>query len=309
MQETGLVKVEDVTVAEFFKEGGSESVLRSYLTKVRSFKYDLTTTKGRQAVKSLAMEPAKAKTLFEKAGKLYADELKKESRAVDEQRKYVRERFDAIRDEARQPLTDWEAKEKAFLAGVKRAKEYCIDFDDAVAFNTLFDMKKDLERREAVQAEKEKKQEEKEAEEQEEKDQKARDKVIADESAAEAKAGEEQAIKDKEQAIKDLKAKAVRIKEQTDRDLKAANVRRINEVKEAREKVEREAQEKEDARIKEKKKVAADKKAREEDLHHRKTINHSILSSLKLCGVAEIDGMKVINSIVKGQIQYLKIIY
>lgn len=77
---------------------------------------DLSTAKGRKEVASLAFKVAKSKTYLDSAGKALVDEYKEIPRKIDATRKQARDYLDALRDEVRQPLTDWEDAEKARAA-------------------------------------------------------------------------------------------------------------------------------------------------------------------------------------------------
>ena len=84
---------------------------------------DLTTDKGRKAIASLAYKVAKTKTALDDAGKKLTEDKRKEIAAVDEARRNIRAKLDALRDEARRPLTEWEAAEEARQAKAKAARE------------------------------------------------------------------------------------------------------------------------------------------------------------------------------------------
>jgi colicin import membrane protein len=74
---------------------------------------DLTTAKGRAAIKSMAHKVAKTKVLIDDAGKKLNEEARAHINKVDEARRRIRDRLDALRDEIRQPLTEWEEREAA----------------------------------------------------------------------------------------------------------------------------------------------------------------------------------------------------
>jgi len=307
--ETDLVKVENIVAKDFFIQGKPEELLNKIKGRIASFNPDSTTAKGRKAITALSMEPVRIKTFLGKIGKAHADELKQESKAFDEQRRYVSNQLDLFRDTARQPLIEWEEKEKARLENEKLKKEIETAFDEAISFNRLFNMRKDLERREEIQRGKEQAQRELDHKEKVRQEQKKRDEQIAKEAAEEAKAREEQAIKDKEKA----EARQIKQEEDSKNAAKLAEKRRKQDVREAKEKAERkaakEAQDKEVARAKEEKRVSDEKKVREEDLEHRKEINNDILMSLMHYGFPEDDSKRFITSLAKGQVQHLKIIY
>ena len=73
---------------------------------------DLETDKGRKAIASVAARVAKSKTYLDGLGKEYVTELKRASKEVDAVRRDMRTRLDALRDNVRKPLTDWEVEQK-----------------------------------------------------------------------------------------------------------------------------------------------------------------------------------------------------
>jgi len=74
---------------------------------------DLTTKKGRDAIKSLAYKVTRTKTALDDAGKELNAGKRAEINAVDEVRRKVREDLDALAGEARKPLDEWEQAELA----------------------------------------------------------------------------------------------------------------------------------------------------------------------------------------------------
>lgn len=82
---------------------------------------DLTTDKGRKAIASLARKVVTSKTALDDAGKKLTEDKRKEIAAVDAARRNIREKLDALRDEARRPLTEWETAEQDRLNKVSDA--------------------------------------------------------------------------------------------------------------------------------------------------------------------------------------------
>jgi len=93
--------------------------IEPYIDKIRkealSHVPDLTTKIGRQEIASIAMKVAKCKTYLEDAGKQLCDQERSKIdatlSAVMASRKQIKEELDALRDEVRKPLTDWENAE------------------------------------------------------------------------------------------------------------------------------------------------------------------------------------------------------
>lgn len=76
-------------------------------------KPDLSTEKGRKAIASLAFKVARTKTAIDDAGKKLNEEARARINAVDESRREIRTQLDALKEEVRRPLTEWEEAEKA----------------------------------------------------------------------------------------------------------------------------------------------------------------------------------------------------
>jgi len=97
----------------FRQQGGVDPIIARIQAEVRSTPADTTTRKGRDAIASLARRVSTAKVMLDDAGKSLTEAAKKEIAIVDAARKKIRDTLDELRDEARKPLTDWEAAEKA----------------------------------------------------------------------------------------------------------------------------------------------------------------------------------------------------
>jgi len=76
---------------------------------------DMTVKKNRDEVASFAFKVAKSKTAIEKAGAALSAEYKEIPKKIDATRRAYKEAFEALQAEVRQPLTEWEEKEKALL--------------------------------------------------------------------------------------------------------------------------------------------------------------------------------------------------
>lgn len=76
----------------------------------RDFTPDTTTEKGRKAIASQAFRVAKTKTYLDELGKVEVARLKELPKSVDAGRKTLRDGLDALRDEIRLDLDQWEAR-------------------------------------------------------------------------------------------------------------------------------------------------------------------------------------------------------
>jgi hypothetical protein len=106
-------------VALFKTEGGLDPLIARIEAEVRSHVPDVTTKKGRDAIASLAYKVARSKTTLDDAGKMLTDEQRKQIAVVDAARRAMRDRLDALKDEARKPLDAWETAEQERVAALK----------------------------------------------------------------------------------------------------------------------------------------------------------------------------------------------
>lgn len=104
-----LIQVETLTVKEVFAPGGVEKIITDLEAKVRAIPLESVTEDGRAEIKSLAYKVARSKTALDGLGKDFTAELKKVTGAVDADRRQICTRLDALRDEVRAPVDQWEA--------------------------------------------------------------------------------------------------------------------------------------------------------------------------------------------------------
>lgn len=91
-----------------FAAGGTREICALIEREARALVPDITTQPGRNAIASMAAKIARSKTYLDNLGKLYVDELKELPKQVDAERRAMRNRLDGLKDEIRQPLTEWE---------------------------------------------------------------------------------------------------------------------------------------------------------------------------------------------------------
>jgi len=102
--------------------------LDPYLAKIREeidgFIPDITTTKGRQAIASIAHSVARSKTALDNIGKELVADLKDVPKKIDAERKRMRDLLDAWKDEVRKPLDDWQAAEDARIDKLQKGIDW-----------------------------------------------------------------------------------------------------------------------------------------------------------------------------------------
>lgn len=116
---TDLIPIENPQPSALFVPGGLESILTRIEADARAMVPDISTAKGRGTIASLASKVAKAKTYLDGLGKDYTADLKRQTGAVDAERKAMRERLDALKAEVRRPLDEWEQIEKDRVEAIK----------------------------------------------------------------------------------------------------------------------------------------------------------------------------------------------
>lgn len=289
---TDLVVIEPVNALAVFKSADQiEEILQKVEREVMSFVPDVTTAKGRKEIASLAYKVAQTKTYLDGLGKDLVAELKEVPKLIDANRKTVRDRLDALRDKARQPYTDWEAEqerikqeEEARIAAEKLAAQIESDHEYALL------MDKDFDREKA----------EKEAE--AERQRIAREEELKRQAAEKAKREAEEAAQREIEAAAARERAALLAKERAEQEAKEAAERAEREKKEAAERAEREKQEaiaaeqrkaqeeadrirreaeaKEKARLAEEQRIADEAAARAANEKHRKAIGTAVVKAL-----------------------------
>lgn len=108
-----IVPAKDSALAVFSTVDGIEPYLATVRRHIDAFVPDMTTKKGRDAIKSMAAKVARSKTALDDVGKALVADLKDLPKKIDATRKHMRDTLDAWRDEIREPVTEFEAKEEA----------------------------------------------------------------------------------------------------------------------------------------------------------------------------------------------------
>lgn len=86
-------------------------------SEIDAFEPDVSSAKGRAAIKSFAYKITQTKTAVDDAGKKLTEEWRAKTNAVNESRREVKAKLSEMAEAVRKPLTDWEVAEE------KRAQE------------------------------------------------------------------------------------------------------------------------------------------------------------------------------------------
>ncbi|MCG9964586.1 hypothetical protein [Shewanella cutis] len=125
------VPFEEITEAKAVELGPllytEPGALKPYLDHIKASVNevpDLTTTKGRDRIASLAASVSRSKGVVEKPCRAYLKHLKAVVKPIEQNIKEFVDECDALRDKTREPLTKWEEEQKAILARLKAKVDY-----------------------------------------------------------------------------------------------------------------------------------------------------------------------------------------
>lgn len=278
-------------MAVFTNNDQLDPLIEAIEKEARSLVPDVTTKKGRDAIASMAHKVARSKTYIDNAGKDLVSELKALPKQIDESRRVVRERLDALKDEVRRPLTEWEAEqerikaEEAMLALHVEALAMNEDFDRQLAARIESDHEMALLMNDAFDREQADKAAEAE-----------RQRIAHEEeikrlaAAAAAREVEQRAQREREEAAHReavLKAQAeqaerdrIAAEQKAEADKKAAVEAERRKAQEEADRIRREAEQREQARLAEEKRKADEQARREADVKHRKAVGTEIVKAL-----------------------------
>lgn len=271
---TGLVTIHKGDVQTVFtSDNGLDPIITAIEKEVRSFVPDLTTATGRKAIASLAHKVSRSKVYIDSMGKDLVASMKELPKKIDANRKVMRDRLDALAEEARRPLTEWEAEQEriererlAHEAEIALAAEIEMAHEIGLLMNEKFDRDK------ADRIERERR------------DQEERDSRIAREASekAQREAAERAESERNAAALRDLQAKQEIERLERERVAAEERARKDREESAAREEQARvDAATRERERIaEERRKEEQDRLARERDKEHRKQLNNQALEDL-----------------------------
>ncbi|MCM5993434.1 hypothetical protein M4C77_09750 [Klebsiella pneumoniae] len=308
-------------MAVFTNNDQLDPLIEAIEKEARSLVPDVTTKKGRDAIASMAHKVARSKTYIDNAGKDLVAELKALPKQIDESRRVVRERLDALKDEVRRPLTEWEAEqerikaEEAMLALHVEALAMNEEFDRQLAARIESDHEMALLMNDAFdreQAEKKAEAERQRIAREEEIKRLAEEKAkreAAEQAQREihaAAAREREAILAKERAEREQREAA----ERAEREKQAAVEAERRKAQEEADRIRREAEQREQARLAEEKRKADEQARREADVKHRKAVGTEIVKALLAnTSLTRDQAIEVLTAVKDGRIPHTGISY
>ncbi|HCM9492768.1 TPA: hypothetical protein N5O00_001267 [Enterobacter hormaechei subsp. hormaechei] len=318
---TDLVVIEKHNaMAVFTTKEQLDPIIEAIEKEARSLVPDVSTRKGRDAIASMAHKVARSKTYIDNAGKDLVAELKALPKQIDESRRIVRERLEALKDEVRRPLTEWEAEQERIKAEEamnamhaealvmneefdrQRAAQIEADHEMALLMNDNFDREREEQRRQAEQAQRENEERiKREAAEQARRDAEAKHKAEI-EAAARREAEEKARAELAERQRIEAEQRAAREKQE-------AEARAEREKEEAVAAERRRQEEAESARLAEEQRKAEEEARRAADKEHRRTVNRRVYADLIANGIPEEFAQKAVLAIAGGKVQDAHIKY
>lgn len=328
-----LVVIEKKNAMAVFTNNDQLDPLIELIEKeARSLVPDVTTKKGRDAIASMAHKVARSKTYIDNAGKDLVAELKALPKQIDESRRVVRERLDALKDEVRRPLTEWE-EEQARIAAEKAAeeerqrieaeqkaafealrKQVEVDHEMALLMNDAFDReqaekKAEAERQRIAREEEIKRQAEEKAK-REAAEQAQREIDAAAAREREAILAKERAERERIEAQQRAELEQREAAERAEREKQAAVEAERRKAQEEADRIRREAEQREQARLAEEKRKADEQARREADVKHRKAVGTEIVKALLAnTSLTRDQAIEVLTAIKDGNIPHTGISY
>jgi len=149
-----LLAIEDISEASapaIYVKGGLQRFIDAVQSEIGTEVPDTTTRKGRERIASLAAKVSKSKVAIEKPGRDYLKRLKEMPKIVEEElREFVRT-MDALRDEVRAPLNEWEQAEADRVARHTDRIDWLRNRDDQVAELSAVEIQARIAEAEAVE--------------------------------------------------------------------------------------------------------------------------------------------------------------
>jgi colicin import membrane protein len=122
-ESTALVRLETCTAVQIFEPGFIDPVIEQIEAEARSeaSRLDISTEGNRKALASLAYKVARSKTFIDTQRLALVADEKKRLKRIDEEGRRIWTRLEALQDEVRKPLTEWEEADKRRIAGHEAA--------------------------------------------------------------------------------------------------------------------------------------------------------------------------------------------
>lgn len=313
MDGTSLIPLESINAVEVFTGPNLDELLAKIRHETATIVPDVSTAGGRKEIASLAYKVARSKTTIDDAGKSLVEGWKNQAKVVDAARKKARDYLDALKDEVRKPLDDWEA-EQARIEREAADKAEADRLAAAEAARVEMERKEaELAAREAAIAAKEKEAADKLAAEQAERERAEREERIRAEAAAKAERDAAEAVAKAAREAEEAKESARVAAEKAERDAAEAAAKADREkaeaVRQAEERAAHEATRVRLAAIAEEARIKAEDDKRAANKRHCAAINNAVLSDLVKAGCSDDTAKLLVIAIASGKVAHTSIAY
>lgn len=339
--ENSLVKFQQLTASQVFEEGQLLDMVSEVETEVRSVIIDASTPKGRDEVKSLAYKIAQTKTFVDKTRKAYIDDKQEFIKKVNAISKTAVERLQALQDEVRKPVTEFEEREKKRVQGIKDSIDSIIKLRDINGLCTIEVIKETIKKAEdfdavkgmdefthhAIKAKEETlnylsgvliaREEYEENEKQrlellkreEERKQKEREEALVAKAKADAELEANRKIEEEKARIQKEADEKVRLaKEESDRIAKEVQDK-IDQEKREQEEIKAKEKAEEDRKNAEADRIKKEEEARARNIEHQKKINNETKDFFISQGCSEDQAITIVKLIATGKAPNLTLRY
>ncbi len=308
-----LIPLESVNAVEVFTGGGLDDLLARIRAEAVTLVPNVKTVAGRKEIASIAYKVSRSKTAIDEAGKALVADLKKQTGDIDSARKKARDSLDALRDEVRKPLTDWEAEQERIERERVEAEERARAAAEEARLAEIARKEEEIRAREEAVRAAEEAERQRVAAEQAERERVEREARLQAEAAENAKREAAAAVERAEREAREATERAAREAAEAEQRAKDAAEKAEREKAEAVAAAERRAQEEADRAERERQaKADAQRKAdeaRAADVEHRRSINRAAMAALIAQGISEDDAATVITAIVQGKVPAVAIRY
>lgn len=308
-----LIPLESVNAVEVFTGGGLDDLLARIRAEAVTLVPNVKTVAGRKEIASIAYKVSRSKTAIDDAGKALVADLKKQTGDIDSARKKARDTLDALRDEVRKPLTDWEEEQARIERERVEAEERARAAAEEARLAEIARKEEEIRAREEAVRAAEEAERQRVAAEQAERERVEREARLQAEAAENAKREAAAAVERAEREAREATERAAREAAEAEQRAKDAAEKAEREKAEAVAAAERRAQE-EAERAERERQAQADAQrkadeARAADVEHRRSINRAAMAALIAQGISEDDAATVITAIVQGKVPAVAIRY
>jgi hypothetical protein len=311
---TQLLPVETINAVEVFHDRPKlDELLQRIRAETATLVPDITTEAGRKLIASTAYKVARSKTAIDEAGKNLVADLKKRAGVIDAERKHARDTLDALKDEIRKPLDEWEAEEARREAALIEEARLRREAEEAARLAEIEERERKVREAEERIAAAERAEAERVAAEQAERERQEREARIAAEAAerAEREAAERIAAAERAaaEAAERERAAAERAEQERIAAEKAAQEAQERAVREAEERAAREAAAAEAARQAEAARIRAEEERRSANQRHRGAVNRKAAEAFVEGGFTEDQAKLAVTLIATGKVPAVSIAY